>query len=116
MKYIRKLEVKIRQIIWAIKQSFLPTTYDIVIYQSNEYYILPSLTGNNTWDLYVKYSKKPTHRRICGSDLKIKNSYRRTFNQYKNKMNFQKQNWESIDCSKPIGSRLSYINSDNIRF
>ena len=113
---MRKIEVKIRQIIWAIKQSFKPTTYDLVIYQGKEYYIKSSLTGENVWNLFEKGEKEPTHRYIKGQDLKVIQSIKRFANVFKNHLKFQKKNWGLIDCGNPIGTRLSYNNSDDIYF
>ena len=113
---MRKIEVKIRQIIWAFKQSFKPTTYDFVIYQGEKYYIKSSLTGENVWNLFEKDEKEPTHRYIKGKDLKVVQSFKRFINVFKNHLIFQKQSWGLIDCGNPIGTRLSYNNSDDIYF
>lgn len=113
---MRKLEVKIRQIIWAINQSFKPTTHDKVIYKGNFYYIKSSLTGENVWNIFENGEKEPTHRYIKGQDLKVVHSYKRFIRVFKQHMFFQKTSWQRIDCSNPIGTRLSYISSDNIFF
>lgn len=49
---MRKIEVKIRQFLWALKKSFEPTTGDAVIFQGQEYFIKTSLTGENIWNLF----------------------------------------------------------------
>ena len=54
---MRKIEVKIRQIIWAFKKSFEPTTYDFVIYKGEKYFIKSSLTGENIWNIFKKGEK-----------------------------------------------------------
>ena len=113
---MRKLEVKIRQIIWAINQSFKPTTYDKVIYKGNLYYIKSSLTGENIWNLFEKSNEQPTYSYIRGNELKIVHSFKRIVRVFKQHMRFQKTSWQRIDCSNPIGTRLSYISSDNIFF
>ena len=113
---MRKIEVKVRQIIWAIKQSFKPTTYDLVIFQGKEYYIKSSLTDENVWNLFEKGEKEPTHRYIKGQDLKVVQSIKRFTNVFKNHLKFQKQSWGLIDCGNPIGTRLSYNNSEDIYF
>lgn len=113
---MRKIEVKIRQIIWAFKQSFKPTTYDFVIYQGEKYYIKSSLTGENVWNLFEKDEKEPIHRYIKGKDLKVVQSFNRFIHVFKNHLRFQKQSWGLIDCGNPIGTRLSYNNSDDIYF
>lgn len=113
---MRKIEVKIRQIIWALKQSFKPTTYDKVIYNGNIYYIKSSLTGENIWNLFEKTKDKPTYSYIRGNELKIVHSFNRFIRVFKEHMFFQKTSWQRIDCSNPIGTRLSYISSDNIFF
>ena len=116
LNIMRKIEVKVRQIIWAIKQSFKPTTYDLVIFQEKEYYIKSSLTGENVWNLFEKGEKEPTHRYIKGQDLKVVQSIKRFANVFKNHLKFQKQSWGLIDCGNPIGTRLSYNNSEDIYF
>lgn len=113
---MRKLEVKIRQIIWSISQSFKPTTYDKVIYKGNLYYIKSSLTGEDIWNLFEKSKDKPTYSYIRGNEVKIVHSYKRFIIVFKQHMFFQKTSWQRIDCSNPIGRRLSYINSENISF
>jgi len=113
---MRKIEVTIRQIIWSFRQSFKPTTYDLVIYQGKQYFIKSSLTGENIWNLFEKGEKEPTHRYIKGQDLKIVHSIKRFVNVFRNHLRFQKQSWGSIDACNPIGTRLSYMSSENIYF
>jgi hypothetical protein len=113
---MRKIEVKIRQIIWAFKQSLKPTTYDLVIYQGKQYFIKSSLTGENVWNLFEKGEKVPTHKYIKGKELKVVQSVKRFINVFKNHLRFQKQSWDLIDCGNPIGTRLSYHNSEDIYF
>lgn len=113
---MRKIEVKIRQIIWAFKQSLNPTTYDLVIYKGKKYFIKSSLTGENIWNLFEKGEKEPTHYRVKGNDLKLIQSYKRFITVFKNDLLFQKQCWESIDYDNPIGTRLSYNNSEDIYY
>ena len=113
---MRKIEVKIRQIILAFKQSLKPTTYDLVIYQGKQYFIKSSFTGENVWNLFEKGEKEPTHRYIKGKELKVVQSVKRFINVFKNHLRFQKQSWNLIDCGNPIGTRLSYHNSEDIYF
>lgn len=113
---IRKIEVTFRQIVWACKQSFKPTTYDSVNYYGNKYYIKSSLVGEDVWDLYRFCEKLPTHRRIKGNEFKLVHSVGRFIYVFKSNYKFQKMNWYSIDCQNSIGTRLSYKNSDNIYF
>jgi hypothetical protein len=113
---MRKIEVKIRQIIWAFKKSFKPTTYDLVIYEGKQYFIKSSLTGENVWNLFEKGEKEPIHRYIKGQDLKVVQSVKRFINVFKKHLTFQKQSWGLIDCGNPIDTRLSYNNSEDIYF
>ena len=113
---MRKLEVKIRQIIWSINQSFKPTTYDLVEYQNEKYYIKSSLTGEDVWNLSKKGNEKPMYYYIKGKDLKIIHSFKRLKNVFKQHMFFQWSSWQRIDCFNPVGTRLSYLNSENIYF
>lgn len=116
IKYnLRKLEVKLRQIVWSVKRSFEPTTYDKVQYNDKQYFVKSSLTGHNKWNLFDSTSQKPIFTNIHGNDLKVKHSFRRFVNVIKQHMSFQKSNWQSIDCYKPIGYRLSYNNSNDIK-
>lgn len=114
--YLRKLEVKIRQIAWSVKRSLEPTTYDSVTYKGMSYYIKSSYTGHNKWNLFDSTSQKPIFTNVKGKELKVKHSFRRFVDVVKRHMYFQKSNWESIDCNKNIGSRLSYNNSNDIKF
>ena len=110
---MRKIEVKIRQIIWSICSIFEPHNYDIVLYKGDEYFIKSSLTGRNKWNLYsdaIKFNS------IHGTELKILHSMKRCLIIFNQSMKFQKDAWESIDCCHELGQRLSYINSDNIKF
>lgn len=113
---MRKLEVKIRQIIWSIYKSFKPTTYDLVEYKGERFYIKSSLTGENVWNLFEKRKDEPTYRYIKGEDLKIVHSLFRFYTVFKSHMFFQWSSWQQIDCSKPLGTRLSYYSSENIKF
>lgn len=113
---MRKIEVNFKQIIWAFKQSFKPTTYDLVSYQGKHYFIKSSLTGENVWNLFEKGEIKPTHKYIKGQDLKVIQSMKRFINVFKNHLRFQKQSWGLIDCGNSIGTRLSYNNSEDIYF
>lgn len=113
---MRKIEVKIRQFIWALKQSFKPTTYDLVVYQGKKYYIKSSLTGENVWNLFEKGEKEPTHRYVKDSEIKFVQTLKRFISVFKNHLSFQKQNWGLIDYGNPIGTRLSYNNSTDIYF
>jgi hypothetical protein len=124
---IRKIEVLLRQFYWAFKESFKPTTYSIVKYHGAEFYIKSSLTGHNIWDLYplngkVKASmffhinpNKGCVEQIHGSQLQVLYSWKKFKEDFKSHLDFQKSYWGLIDEQKPIGTRLSYINSENIK-
>ena len=114
---MRKIEVKIRHLFWAFKKSFEPSQCYSVNYNGVEFCIKPSFTKSNCWNLYHKGLDYPSFERIDGKDLKVNLvSFNRWFNHFKSMYKFQKWSWYNIDCKKPFGSRLSYINSDNIRF
>tara|TARA_R110000782_G_scaffold40768_1_gene94077 strand:+ start:286 stop:630 length:345 start_codon:yes stop_codon:yes gene_type:complete len=114
---MRKLEVKIRQTIWAFKKSFEPSECFSVNYEGFEFVIKPSFTKDNCWNLYARGTKEPLFYRIDGNKLKVNyRSFKRWFSNFKSMYRHQKFSWYSIDIRKPIGTRLSYISSDNIRF
>jgi len=113
---MRKIEVKIRQIIWAFFSSFNITNYDEVLYNGKKYYVKSSLTGLDKWSLYTKQNVKPVYYSIKGKDLKLKNNITRFLKVFEEKMYFQVSNWQSIDLRNPLGTRLSYYNSENIMF
>jgi len=113
---MRKIEVKLRQYIWSFKKCFKPSSYDLVIYQNETYYIKSSMVGNDIWNLYKHEIETPIFYRINGKKLKVKHSWKRFKNNFKQNLSFQEQNWQTIDLEKPFGTRLSYINSDNIVF
>jgi hypothetical protein len=91
-------------------------THDLVIYQGKEYFIKSSLTGINIWNLFEKGKNKPTHYRVKGEDFKLTQSFKRFIIVFRNHLKFQKQSWGLIDYQNPIGTRLSYNNSDDIYF
>ena len=114
---MRKLEVKIRQIIWAFKKSFEPAECFSVNYQGFKFVIKPSFTKDNCWNLHARGNKTPLFYRIDGNELKVNYiSFKKWFGNFKSMYLHQKWSQYSIDIRKPIGTRLSYINSDNIRF
>ena len=113
---MRKIEVKIRQFFWSLKETLKPNTYDTVIYNGEKYYIKSSLCGHNIWDLYKKNNEILIIKRIRGEDLKVVHSFKRFKVVFNQNMHFQKTSWQSIDFNKKLGSRLSYYNSNNIRF
>lgn len=113
---MRKIEVRIRQIIWAAIQSFKPTTYDFVMYKGNKFYIKSSLSGESVWHLYQHGIEQPKYSYIKGSELKIVHSLDRFVKVFKQHLDFQKGSWGLIDCCKPIGRRLCYYSSENIKF
>lgn len=112
---IRNIEVKILQIVWSISKAFQPDTYDYVKYVGQKMYIKSALTGHNKWNIYSNYDKC-VRRNINGDELTVCHSLTGLKSKFKQNLKFQKSNWESIDKRKPIGSRLSYINSNNIKF
>lgn len=114
MKKIRYFEVKIRQIVQSIKAIFIPTSYDEVYYEDVQFYVKPSYTGYNIWNLHLKNVKGVFLYRVNGEDLKIIHSFSRSVKVFKKHYKFLKNNWESVDIKNPIGSRLTYINSDDI--
>lgn len=114
---MRKIEVKIRQIIWSMCSIFEPHNYDIVLYKGDEYSIKSSLTGYNKWNLYKRgIVGLNTFSNIRGKEFKICHSLKRCLIIFKESMGFQKMSWELIDISHPLGTRLSYINLENIKF
>jgi hypothetical protein len=113
---MRKLEVKIRQIIWAFIQTFSPTNGDKVLYKNKTYFIKSSLTGNDIWNLFDVNDSNNIVYKISGKKLTVIQSFKRFVTVFNQHMRFQKISWELIDQRNPIGTRLSYINSDNIVF
>lgn len=113
---MRKIEVIIRQLVWAFMQSFKPTSYDIVIYKGKRYYIKYNFSSENIWNLFDLNDHSLVKAHVKGSDLKIVQSLKRFVNVFKTHLTFQKQNWGSIDYCNPVGTRLSYNNSDDIYF
>jgi len=90
---MRKLEVKIRQIVWAIKKSFKPSTNDLVIYCGKDYFIKPSMTGEDTWNLFKFGENVVTHGLIDGNDLVVVHSFSRFVRRFRENLSFQEQNW-----------------------
>lgn len=113
---MRKIEVKIRQLFWAFTEALKPTNYDLVIFQGKRYYIKSSLTGYNIWNLFEKNNSEPIHKYIKGNNLKVVHSIKRFIPIFKQKMYFQKSCWQKLDFSNPFGTRLSYLNSNNIYY
>lgn len=122
-RIIRKIEVAFRQRIWAISQVSKLKEGDVVMFKNSDgtqFIIKPSFTGYDKWNLYQSGESKPAHNYINGKRLKMilidKYSWKRISRIYKNSLNFQITSWKLIDELKPIGKKLSYINSDNIKF
>ena len=74
------------------------------------------MTGENVWNLFEIDGKDVIHYRISGCDFKVVHSFNRFIKVFKHNLRFQKNNWYLIDCNSPIGTRLSYNNSDDIYF
>lgn len=111
---MRRLDVKIRQLIWAIREAKKPQPYDKVQYGLGEYYIKSSFTGYNKWNLYPIGGDEVIHCNIKGENLIVINYYGRFIRTVLSKLKFQKQTWQRIDLQNPVGTRLSYINSDSV--
>lgn len=116
MKAIRSIEVVIRQCIWAIVTSAKATTYDKVKYKGEIFYIKSPLSGEGVWNLHRKGENEPSHVYINERDFKIVHSIKRTFVVIKDKLMFQKTSWGAIDKRRPIGRRLCYNTSEDIKF
>lgn len=114
---MRKLEVKIKHVIWAFKESFKPSECYSVQFQGITCNIKPSFTGYNIWNVTPKITEGLTFYRVKGSELKVNlHSFNRVYQNFKHLYRHQKWSWYSIDIQKPFRSRISYINSDNIQF
>jgi hypothetical protein len=113
---MRNIEVAIRQLFWAIKRTFSPTTHDAVLYKNKVYFIRPSGKGHDRWNLFKSFGRPTTFRAIKGEDLQVLHSFKRTRFEFKSKLAFQHGYWGDIDRRSPIGTRLSYNNADDISF
>ena len=113
---MRKIEVKVRQFIWAIKTSLKPTTYDLVEYKGDTFFIKSSLTGEGVWNLFKVGETSATYFYIKNRDLKLLHSFKRFVKVIKWHLHFQETSWGRIDRNKPIGRRLCYYSSENILF
>jgi hypothetical protein len=114
---MRKIEVIIRQLIWAFNKSFDPAECFSVNYKGFELIVKPSFTKDNCWNLCKRNTDSSLLYRIEGSNLKVNyHSFKRWYENFKNMYRHQKWSWYSIDIRNPLGSRLSYISSDNIKF
>lgn len=117
MNKIRNIEVKIRHTLWALGESLKPSQCYSVKYKGEEFCVKPAFNRDNCWHLIKRGDGKPTHFHIDGKDLKVNlHSFKRWHGHFKSMYRFQKTSWYSIDICKPFGTRISYINSDNIRF
>lgn len=114
---MRKIEVKIRQIIWAFNESFKPSKCYSVEFQGVTCNIKHSFTGYNKWHVTSKLVPELKWRNIHGSELIVNlHSFKRWYNNFTSCYKHQKWSWYLIDIRNPLGTRLSYINSDNIKF
>jgi hypothetical protein len=115
--FIRKLEVKIRYAIWAFQESFKANGNYYAKYKGNLYYLKNEIFDENVWSLI---SVKDTNVKISYINIKefkvIIPTIERFIDTFKSKMFFQNSSWYLIDIRKPIGTRISYNNSDNIKF
>lgn len=102
---------------WAIKESLKPCISYSVKYKGLEYYVKSSLSGYGYWDLINTKTRKIDYYRVSQSELKpIIKRFKIWFSVFKNSYKFQKSSWYRIDINKNLFSRISYINSDNIKF
>lgn len=109
MKLFRKLEVKIRYIIWAFKMLSYPTTYDKINYQGT----LGVLTnGVNA----PRWKTNITKNQIHQNTFLVIRGFKRDFRVFKQRYSFQMSSWYYIDYRNKLGSRISYYNSNDIRF
>lgn len=100
----------------SLKESFKVNQSYIVEYKSNIYYVKSYLSGYGYWDLISLYNKIDEYR-VDQKYLKpIIKDYKIWFSVFKSKYLFQKKAWYRIDCKKSIFSRISYVNSNNIKF
>lgn len=104
---IRKLEVKIRYVIWAITQLKEPTSYDTVIFNGRQHWIE---YANPHWKI------KNIPGQLKKQDFKIVRGFKRDIRVFKQRYKFQKTSWYSIDYRNPFFTRISYMSSDNIHF
>ncbi|UII80067.1 hypothetical protein [Flagellimonas sp. CMM7] len=110
MQILRKLEVKIRYVLWAISQLKHPTSYDKVKHQTGEFIIK---YGNPNWIFVASHHGK---KQFKSTEFKVIRSRSRDWRVFKEKMKFQLGYWYNIDYQNPLFSRISYKNSDNIYF
>jgi hypothetical protein len=114
---IRKIEVKIRYIIWAFEESFKANSNYYAKYNGNMYYLKNEIYSENIWSLISIKDTNVKLQYINIKDFKVIipsiGCFIRTF---KSKMFFQNSSWFAIDIRKPIGNRISYNNSNNIKF
>lgn len=114
---IRKLEVKIKYINWAFQESFKANSNYYAKYKGNLYYLKNEIYDENIWSLI---SVKDTNIKIQYVNIKefkvIIPTINRFIDTFKSKMFFQNSSWFSIDIRNPIGNRISYNNSSNIKF
>lgn len=106
---LRKLEVKIRYAIWAYQRLSYPTTYDKINYQGELGYCQNGVNAP-----YWKISLKD--ERVHERHLLVIRDFKRDFRVFKQHYNFQMSYWYSIDYRNPLFSRISYLNSSNIKF
>lgn len=114
---MRKIELHIRYFLWAFLETFKPVTYDLVKYKGRKYHVKSSLSGYGFWDLLYPESLSIAYYRINQKKLKVNYlSFKRFVSVFRDKIRFQKQNWQFIDLTKPFLSRISYKSSENIKF
>lgn len=113
---IRLIEVNIRQFIWAINKSVEPTGQDRVDYDGYVCYLVNSGSGDNIWDIFTIGTNVRLASNVKGGDIKITHSWKRSVRLVKHSMFFQFSAWEKIDMMNPIGTRLSYLSSNDIKF
>src|SRR5690606_10150999 len=108
-KIMRKIEVKIRYIVWAYKRLSFPTTYDKINYQGDEGYCI---NGVNS----PMWLTSLSNQRIHESKFLVIRSVKRDIIVFKEHYLFQLRYWYSIDNRNKLFTRISYYNSNNIKF
>lgn len=103
--------LKLKDVFWAIFRLKTVHNLDIVEYKGEKYSVL---YGNPHWEL--TQLNTTLHNQVESAKLKVIRNLSRDLIRIAEDYKFQMQSWYSIDINYSIFRRISYKNSDNIKF
>lgn len=108
MKLFRKLEVKIRYMIWSYKRLDYPTTGDEINYQGSIGYCVHGI-DQPFWRITLSDHK------VHENKFLVIRSFKRDWRVFWERYNFQMDYWYMIDCNGPMFTNIKYDEAKPIK-